>query len=189
MDPILRVAGLLWLAIFILWAVLGYTVKPTVGSGSDVRARISLGGVLLAWLILFSDDVRRGILAERFLPMNLAISYLGLALTIIGLGFAAWARFAIGRNWSRLITVQQDHQLLRTGPYAIVRHPIYLGFMLATLGTAIAHGDVAGLVATALVAISWGYKSRLEERFLIEQFGAEYEEYRRKVKGLIPGIW
>jgi len=61
--------------------------------------------------------------------------------------------------------------------------------MLATLGTAIAHGEMAGLVSTALVVICWGYKSLLEERFMIEQFGAEYEQYRREVKGLIPGIW
>ena len=78
---------------------------------------------------------------------------------------------------------------MRTGPYAIVRHPIYSGFMLATLGTAITLGQVGGLVSLALIVISWGYKARLEESFMIEQFGAEYEEYRRHVHGLIPGIW
>jgi protein-S-isoprenylcysteine O-methyltransferase Ste14 len=60
--------------------------------------------------------------------------------------------------------------------------------MLATLGTAIVFGQVAGLVSTALVVLSWGYKSRLEEGYMIEQFGAEYEQYRHEVKGLIPGI-
>jgi len=88
-----------------------------------------------------------------------------------------------------LITVQEDHQLTRTGPYAIVRHPIYSGFMLATFGTALAIGEVGGLVSTALVVISWGYKSRLEERYMIEHFGTEYEQYRQQVSGLIPGIW
>lgn len=61
--------------------------------------------------------------------------------------------------------------------------------MLATFGTALAMGEVGGLIATALVVGSWTYKSRLEEAYMIEQFGAEYEQYRQQVKGLIPGIW
>ena len=189
MESALRVAGFCWMAIFVLWAILGLTAKQTVGSRSDARARIAVWGVLLAWLILFSGGLRRGVLAIRFLPMDPAIAYVGLAITIIGLGFAVWARFAIGRNWGGLITVQQDHKLMRTGPYGIVRHPIYSGFMLATLGTAIIVGEIGGLVSVALIVISWGYKARLEESFMIEQFGAEYEDYRRDVKGLIPGVW
>lgn len=182
-------AGLLWLAIFILWAILGLTAKSTVGSRSDARARISVWFVMLAWLILFNRNLRPGLLGERFLPVGPAANSIGLALTIAGLGFAAWARFVIGRNWGGMITVQQDHKLMRQGPYSIVRHPIYAGFMLATLGTAIILGEIGGLVSVALIVLAWGYKARLEESFMIEQFGAEYEDYRRRVKGLIPGVW
>jgi len=183
------IVGPMWLAIFIIWAISGLTVKTTVGSRSDARARLLVWGVMLGWLILFSPGLRQGLLGERFVPMGPAAAYTGLALTVVGLGFALWARFAIGRNWGGLITVQEGHKVVRTGPYAVVRHPIYSGFMLATLGTAIVFGKVGGLVATALVVLSWGYKSRLEERFMIEQFGAEYEDYRHHVKALIPGIW
>jgi protein-S-isoprenylcysteine O-methyltransferase Ste14 len=189
MESALRVAGFCWMGIFVLWAILGFAVKQTVGSRSDARARIAVWGVMLAWLILFSDRMRPGVLSERFLPMDPAIAYVGLAITIIGLGFAVWARFAIGRNWGGLITVQQDHKLMRTGPYGIVRHPIYSGFMLATLGTAIIVGEIGGLVSVALIVISWGYKARLEESFMVEQFGAEYEDYQCDVKALIPGVW
>ena len=189
MDSLDDVIGPMWLAIFIIWAISGLTSKRTVGSASDGRARASLWGVLLGWLILFNQNFRPGLLGERFIPIGPTPVYLGTALAAVGLGFALWARFTIGRNWGRLITVQEDHQLMRTGPYAIVRHPIYSGFMLATFGTALAIGEVGGLVATALVVISWGYKSRLEERYMIEHFGAEYEQYRQQVKGLIPGIW
>ena len=181
-------AGFAWLAIFVLWAILRFTTKKTVDSGTDVGARLAVWGVLLAWFLLF-----RGIpdspFAARLLPMDPAIAYLGLALTLVGLGFAAWARFTIGRNWGDMITVQEDHKLIRKGPYGIVRHPIYAGFMLATLGTAILRGDLSGLISVALIVICWGYKARLEESFMIQQFGAEYEEYRRQVKGLIPGLW
>jgi len=189
MESALRVAGFCWLAIFVLWAILGFAVKQTVGSRSDVRARIAVWGVLLAWLILFTDDMRPGVLAARSLPVDPTVAYIGLGITILGLGFAVWARFVIGRNWGGLITVQQDHKLMRNGPYGIVRHPIYSGFMLATLGTAIIVGQIGGLISVALIVISWGYKARLEETLMVEQFGAEYEDYRRHVKALIPGVW
>ena len=179
----------MWAAIFIIWAISGLTVKHTVGSQSDVRARLLVWGVMLGWFLLFSPRFRPGLLSERFVPMGPTAAYTGFLLTAAGLGFALWARFAIGRNWGGLITVQKDHKLVRSGPSAIVRHPIYSGFMLATFGTAIVFGEVSGLVATALVVLSWGYKSRLEERFMIEQFGAGYEQYRREVQALIPGVW
>ncbi len=184
-----EIVGSMWLAIFIIWAISGISMKRTVGSSSDTQARLLLWGVLLGWFILFSPGLWLVFLPGRFVPYGPAAAYTGLALTTLGLGFALWARFTIGRNWGRLITVQEGHKLVRNGPYAIVRHPIYAGFMLATLGTAVAHGDAAGLVATALVVISWGYKSRLEEALMVEQFGEEYEDYRRHVKALIPGIW
>jgi protein-S-isoprenylcysteine O-methyltransferase Ste14 len=189
MESAMRVAGFCWLAIFVLWAILGFAVKQTVGSRSDVRARIAVWGVMLAWLILLSDDIGPAVLSKRFLPLDAAIANAGLAITILGLGFAAWARFVIGRNWGGLITVQQDHKLMRKGPYGIVRHPIYSGFMLATLGTAIIKGQIGGLISVALIVISWGYKSRLEETLMVERFGSEYEDYRRHVKALIPGVW
>ncbi len=184
-----EIIGPMWAAIFIIWAISGFTVKNTVGSRSDVRARLLVWGVMLGWFLLFSPRFQPGLLSERFVPMGPAAAYIGFLLTVAGLGFALWARFAIGRNWGGLITVQKDHKLVRSGPYAIVRHPIYSGFMLATFGTAIAFGEISGLVATALVVLSWGYKSRLEERFMIEKFGAEYEQYRHEVNALIPGVW
>jgi len=183
------IVGPMWLAIFIIWAISGLTVKDTVRSKSDARARLLVWGVWLGWIILFNQNFRPGLLAERFVPLGPAAAYTGLALTVVGLGFAAWARFAIGRNWGGAITVQKGHKVVRNGPYAVVRHPIYSGFMLATFGTALVIGQVGGLVSTALVVLCWGYKAHLEESFLVEQFGTEYEQYRHDVKGLIPGVW
>ena len=100
---------------------------------------------------------------------------------------AAYIRQYSGR--CPLIHLKEDHQLIRCGPYGIVRHPIYSGFMLATLGTAIAFGEWSGLLAFVLIVTAWGYKARLEENVMAEQFGTEYERYRQRVKGLIPFIW
>ena len=87
------------------------------------------------------------------------------------MALAVWARFYIGGNWSAVVEVKKDHQLIRRGPYAIVWHPIYSGFMLATLGTEVMQGEPHGLLALALIVTVWGYKSRVEEGFLVKQFG------------------
>jgi protein-S-isoprenylcysteine O-methyltransferase Ste14 len=116
------------------------------------------------------------------------VSIIGLGLTVAGVAIAIWARFYIGRNWSATVTIKRDHQLIRTGPYSLARHPIYSGFALAALGTALARGEVGGLLGFALVLLSFQMKARLEEVFMTEQFGAEYTQYKREVKGLIPFI-
>jgi protein-S-isoprenylcysteine O-methyltransferase Ste14 len=177
----------LWMGIFILWAVTGLAAKQTVQSRSDGTSRAAIWIVMFAWWILFDRSIQT--LSWRFVPTGEASLYTGLALTILGLAFSVWARVSLGRNFSAMVTVTENHKLQRKGAYGIVRHPIYSGFMLATLGTAIAFGAVRGLVSFALVVLAWGYKSRIEERLMIEQFDGEYERYQREVKALIPLIW
>jgi protein-S-isoprenylcysteine O-methyltransferase Ste14 len=179
----------LWIAIFVLWAITGITSKQTVQSKSEGPSRIAVWIVWLAWWLLLTHGFGIEMLSYRFLPKTTNVSYAGLIITIAGLALAVWARFQIGRNWSGLIEVKEGHKLMQTGPYAIVRHPIYSGFMLATLGTAIAFGEISGLLAFLMIFLAWSYKARLEETAMIEHFGAEYENYRRKIKGLIPFLW
>jgi protein-S-isoprenylcysteine O-methyltransferase Ste14 len=184
-----QLALYLWMPVFLLWAIAGAGSKQTIHSRSEGRSRIAVWFVWAAWFLLFSHGFRRPPLSSRFVPMTPVTVYIGLALTIVGLLFSVWARVYIGRNWSPQIEMKEDHQLIHDGPYAVVRHPIYSGFMLATLGTAIAFGEWSGLLSFVLIVTAWGYKARLEETAMIEQFGAEYERYRRKVKGLIPFVW
>jgi protein-S-isoprenylcysteine O-methyltransferase Ste14 len=122
------------------------------------------------------------------LPDSPAIAFAGLALTIAGVGVAVWARLLLGANWSAAITIKRGHQIIRRGPYAVVRHPIYSGGLLALLGTTIGFGELRGLAGFALVFIAWWMKSRLEESSLEGQFGASYTQYKREVKGLIPFV-
>ena len=110
-------------------------------------------------------------------------------LVVVGIAFAIFARFALGGNWSGSVTVKQDHTLIRRGPYSIVRHPIYTGLILAFLGVAVIVGQLRGLLGVAVLFLSFWLKSRVEERFMQEQFGAEYRTYQHQVKGLIPYIF
>ena len=106
------------------------------------------------------------------------------ALRMIGFG-----HLHITGNWSSSVTVKQDHTLIRTGPYTVVRHPIYSGLILAIFGTALALGEFRDLLAVGVLFATFLIKSRTEERFMTEQFGHDYEHYRHETKALIPFIF
>ena len=175
-----------------MWvAWVGYWMAAAAGAKPDRRREtqasrwahfLPLGLAIL----LISAPPHAGWLGARFLPRMWALNWLGVALLAAGLGFTCWARVHIGRNWSAVVTVKQDHELVRTGPYGIVRHPIYSGLLLAFLGTAVARGDWLALLAVPLVLFAFLRKIRLEERWMMEQFPRDYPEYRAKVAALIP---
>src|ERR1017187_83098 len=178
-----------WIAIGLLWLVCAFGTKRTARR-QDLRTFLVHVLVLgLAFDLIFSDLFRGGFLGWRFVADLGAIGWTGFAITVAGIASAMWARLYIGRNWSGTVTVKQDHELVRNGPYALVRHPIYSGLSLALLGTALAVGEVRCLLAFVLVVFEFKRKSLLEERFMIEQFGGQNVQYRREVKSLIPFVW
>jgi protein-S-isoprenylcysteine O-methyltransferase Ste14 len=124
----------------------------------------------------------------QWLPESDAVRLLGCVLALAGVAFAVRARQVLGENWSVAVQLKQDHELVERGPYRWVRHPIYSGLLLAFLGTAVLVGELRGLLALAIVAVSFWFKLRLEERWLGEQFGPAYADYRKRVKALVPGI-
>ncbi len=127
-------------------------------------------------------------LHERFRPQGAVLDWLGAAVLAVGVGLACWARWLLGRNWSVSVTLKQDHELIQRGPYRVVRHPIYTGVITAFLGTALAIGEWRGCLAALIVAGSFWFKLRLEERWLGEQFGERYARYKRDTKALFPGV-
>ena len=110
-------------------------------------------------------------------------------LTLAGLLFTWWARIHLGRLWSGSITRKEGHRVIDTGPYALVRHPIYTGLIFALFATAIAQATLSGLAGAALIAFGLWVKARIEERFLTAELGADaYGAYRRRVPMLIPNF-
>jgi protein-S-isoprenylcysteine O-methyltransferase Ste14 len=187
MDPIRIITGI-WVAVGILWLIGASGVKRAERSQSTGSRMGQLGMMTAAFLLLVDSRLRIGFLGWRFLPASSVTSDAGLAMVILGAAFAVWARMCLGANWSARVTLKEGHELIRTGPYALVRHPIYSGLLLAVLGTAVAIGRIGCLVAFALAVIGWRMKWRTEERFMSEQFGTRYENYRKEVKGLIPWV-
>ena len=109
------------------------------------------------------------------------------AAALCGFAFTWWARMHLGRLWSSSVTRKANHQVVDTGPYALVRHPIYTGVILATVATAVQRGTALSLTGAALMILGWYVKARLEERFLREQLGPDnYGAYARQVPMLVP---
>lgn len=178
-----------WLVFLAIWVIAATKTKPAVRKESPIsRTGVSLI-LIAAYILLFVPWYRAGILTQRLLTGSGAPAATGFAITIIGIAFACWARFYIGGNWSSAVTVKQHHELIRTGPYAFVRHPIYTGILLAFLGSAIALGQIRGLISVVIAAIALRTKSLVEEAFMQQEFPAEYRRYMREVKAIVPLIW
>jgi protein-S-isoprenylcysteine O-methyltransferase Ste14 len=126
------------------------------------------------------------LLSYRFVAANEASHWGGCLLVFAGLSVSVWARVHLGRNWSGRISVKENHQLIQTGPYAIVRHPIYSGLLLAIVGTALAQGEWRGVLAALLMLISFWRKLTVEERWMLDAFGNQYQRYREHTWALIP---
>ncbi len=178
----------LWLAWMIYWVVAARTAKRA--SRRETTSQLLAHSLpLLAGAALLAFPMPRGWLTLRILPRGEIWYWLGLAMTIAGLGFACWARVHLGRNWSGVVEVKQDHELVRSGPYGWVRHPIYAGLFLACLGSAVALGQLAGLLGVALILLSFLPKLRREERFMAAEFPDAYPAYRQQVRALVPFVF
>ena len=178
--------AVLWLAWLAYWVFAARDVKPvrrrepwaswllTVALTIPVALLMAAPGKWLPWL------------SARFLPDTMIVDWAGLLMVTAGLALAVWARTHLGRNWSGTVTVKEDHELVRSGPYAIVRHPIYTGLLLAMLGTAIILGEWRGLSAVCFLSAAFLLKLRREERFMAESFPETYPGYRARVPALVP---
>ncbi len=145
-----------------------------------------LGILSLTFALLLSPWLRMGWLGRRFLPEMEAGCVLGVTVTGLGILLCVWARVHLGRYWSDKVVLKADHQLVRSGPYRYLRHPIYSGVLLGILGTAIAIGEWRGGLALAIMSANYFVKARREERVLAGQFGEQYAEYRKQAGFLAP---
>lgn len=130
-----------------------------------------------------------GLLGRQLWPHTTPVFGLAFVLTTLGLLLACWSRAVLGRNWSSVVQVKQDHELVERGPYARMRHPIYTGLLLMFAGSAVMIGELRGGLAVLVVFASFWRKLRLEETWLEAAFGARYADYRRRTRALIPGLF
>jgi protein-S-isoprenylcysteine O-methyltransferase Ste14 len=128
------------------------------------------------------------LLRENFVPHTDLVGIIGLIFCGVGVTIACWSRVQLGKNWSLSVQQKENHELISSGAYKIVRHPIYTGLLLMFFGTSIIVGDWRGLIAVAIITASFWVKLRKEEQWLIEVFGDEYVEYKNRTNALIPWL-
>ena len=175
----------LWVLFGLYWLVSAFKLKKTKKRESwSQRFRYVLP--LVAAFYLFKPRAHYGWLGARFLPASDAAGWIGVVLAAAGVGIAIWARWHLGANWSGVVTLKEGHELIRSGPYRTMRHPIYLGILLALLGSAVALGEVRGLLAVTVAWLSFYTKARREESFLTQEFGDRFAEHRRHTGMFLP---
>jgi len=179
----------MWLAYMVYWWAIPFKVKATKRHEAAAPRIVRLILLLCAMVLLGLPHFPVAALSRRFLPAGTWTFWSGATLTACGLLFSLWARHHLGQNWSVAVTVKEGHELITSGPYALVRHPLYAGLLLALFGCALAVGEWRGLLAVALVFIALWRKLRLEEKWMREQFGESYEAYSRKVAALVPYVF
>ena len=168
-----------WAAFWVYWFVAAFSMKRGRRPWRrEIRIRIVLVALILL-LARFGVFRGNGIHTE---PWRIAV---GLVLFAAGLAFAVWARIRIGRNWGTPMAEKEEPELVTSGPYRLVRHPIYTGILTAGLGTAVAFGWIWVLLV-AVTGAYFVYSATVEERYLTEQFPDTYAAYKRSTKMLVP---
>ncbi|MGH9572611.1 MAG: methyltransferase family protein [Candidatus Acidiferrales bacterium] len=184
------VIGVTWIVFLVFWLISSFTAKKIARrEGRAGIARRVLTGFVGYFLFFRAADPGFGVLSHRFLPDDVRIASSGAVITALGVLVAIWARIHIGKYWSATVALKSDHQLIRTGPYARVRHPIYTGILLALAGTAVAIGCYAALVGLAIYLAVFWIKARKEETLLVGEFGPAFEEHRRSTGFFLPKLF
>jgi protein-S-isoprenylcysteine O-methyltransferase Ste14 len=178
-----------WLLFALYWLSAAVGVKRTAKRESPSERMLYVVFMAAGFFLLYQKNPNWGPLNQRFLPDKLWIAWLGSALCAAGVLFAIWARRTIGRDWSAEVQIKEGHQLIRSGPYARIRHPIYTGILLATLGTALVIGEYRGLLAMLMFLVGFARKARKEELFLAAEFGPAFDEHRRQTGFFLTRIF
>jgi len=185
---VLEAVGIMWKALGAIWLVGLFFRRPSLAQQS-ISSRIFQSSLaFLGFAFLGSEWFRFGWLSAPFVPPATQLQYLGFAMTLAGCLLAIWARVSLGANWSGRVSLQKGHKLVVDGPYALTRHPIYSGFLLAATGTALVIAEARALVGLVLIFLSLAIKISLEEQLMLRAFPQDYPVYRKRVKALIPGV-
>ena len=186
---------LLWLLFLLSWHVAMLWTARAVAREALWRRLVYLAAFVLGFGALFMRPEWWGRHAMHRPPLWLqplwheppAAAWILVGVQLAGFAFAWWARVHLGRLWSGMLTLREGHRVVDTGPYRLVRHPIYTGFIAAILGFALLKASPVALAGAALLTLAMAAKAKTEERFLRRELGAEaYEGYARRTPMLIP---
>jgi protein-S-isoprenylcysteine O-methyltransferase len=189
MEQLRQSASLLWLVLALVWIVNALRTKRTVRSQSSGAQMLYTAILVLGVLMIFAKQSGIPWLDRQLFPVSVPVVLAGFLVVLMGVAFSIRARLILGSNWSNRVTVKENHTLVRTGPYRIVRHPIYSGILVGMLGSAVQRGGIRCFAGVLICGLSFWLKTRAEERFMVQSFGKEYLQYCHTVKALVPFIF
>jgi protein-S-isoprenylcysteine O-methyltransferase Ste14 len=178
-----------WIVFCASWAAGALKTRRTVCHESLVSRSVFLFLEISGFVLLFTSLGDIGFLGHLVVPRTYTVAIMGVAFTWIGITLALWARWHLGQYWSGSVTLKKDHKLIRTGPYAHFRHPIYSGIDLAAVGGALAIDEWRCVVGVGLIVLGYWMKARKEESLLAAEFGEAFKEHCRHTGFLIPKFW
>lgn len=188
-TQIIHWTQLLWLLLCAVWLGSAPFAKRTIHKQS-LGSRIEQSALFAVGLyLLFGSPSTPDWFNQPVFRVTVPIALAGLGITVCGIALSIWARLTLGENWSASATVKQDHTLIVRGPYHAVRHPIYTGFLVALLGSALQRGLLRSFLAVIICAVALWIKVAVEEDFMVQRFGQEYLRYRREVSALVPFLF
>ena len=176
-----------WAAFFLYWLISARGVKKIVRQ-TNPWWRIGIPLLFALAAVFFLRQTHISDISDNFISHSAARDAIGIVFCVAGIAFAIWARRHLGRNWSSTPSVQEGHELVTSGPYRYVRHPIYTGILIAVLGSALVSGLVWMLYFVAICAM-FIWRVGVEEKFMTETFPDQYPEYQKRTKALIPFVW
>ncbi len=188
-DQIIHWTQLLYLLLAAVWLGSLPFVKRTIYKQSMSSYLQQTVVFTVGLYLLFGSPSTPDWFNQPVFTVTLPIALAGLGMAICGVGVSIWARLTLGENWSSSPSIKQDHALIVTGPYRIVRHPIYTGFLIALLGSSLQHGLVRSFLAVLTCAVGLYLKVSVEEEFMVQRFGEAYLRYRRNVSALVPFLF
>ncbi len=175
-----------WCLFAVFWVIRRSNVKKDIHDATAEQKVMSVIGsvfyfILLYWPLFFAP--------AKHTIQTYASGFAGLIICVMGISLSIWATLVQGRDWSNGVAIKESYDLIIKGPYNVVRHPIYTGFILALLGSAIAVGHLSGFIALGIVLLGLVPRIGRAEKMLSSRFPDDFESYTTRSKKLIPFIW
>ncbi|MFW2504657.1 methyltransferase family protein [Clostridium diolis] len=188
----ITVVSYIWGIFWIYWILAAMKTRSNVKKESSGQRNIPrivhLILVIVSYAITFFQ-FKNIFLWNRILPSYEYVDYIGIAILVFSLLFAIWARIVLGRNWSGAIQKVEEQRLVRSGPYKYIRNPIYTGIVCGFFGTFLTFGSLASIIGFCIILTTYIIKINREQRFLVLEFGKEYEKYIKESWALIPYVF